>query len=234
MPPPPQKGGFPSWVIFIAVVLAVSFSVKMVIESVSRAPARVVETTAEAARVAAVRAANAIKEVFQVEPQIQVQSKVIQLQSSPILELALIERDYYITREWAGRHVIKGIPITGEKSVKVSGTFRAKAGFDLEKQFSISVSEMDKKINVHLPTAELLSVSIADDLALETKSGFLNKVKDETRASAINDFRRDAEAHAVASDLLSQAQKEAEQRLREALPDGEWDVVICFSSEEED
>ena len=226
MPPPPQKGGFPSWLIFIAVVLAVSFSAKLVIDSFSRAPARVIESTTEAARNAAILAADAIKQVFQVEPQVQVYSKVIQLQSAPILELALIERDFYLTNVW------KGSWLRSEKELTVSGSFTAKAGFDLQKRFEVEVNETDRQVYLYLPTPELLSLDIGDDIELEGKSGLWNRITDDDRNRVMQDFRRDAQAQAVASDLLQQAQKEAEERLREVLPDEDWKVVILFTREE--
>ncbi len=223
MPPPPQKGGIPTWLIFIAVILAVSFSVKLVIESASRAPARMVETTYESMRAVAGRAAAAIQEVFQVTPQIQVQSKVIQLQSAPILELALIEREFQLTNTWQGKW------LRSEKEVTASGSYIAKAGFDLEKRFEVEVNETDRQVYLYLPMPEILSIDMSDDLKLQGKSGLWNRVTDDDRNLVMNDFRRDAEMHARASDLLEVAKAEAEKRLRAALPDDGWETLILFS-----
>jgi len=228
VPPPPQKGGFPSWVIFIAVVLAVSFSVKLVMDFASRAPARVVESTGEAARNAALRAAGAIQQVFQVAPQIQVQSKVIQLQTAPILELALIERDFHLTNIWKGQW------LRSEKELKVSGSYTAKAGFDLEKRFEVEVNESDRQVYLYLPAPELLSVDLSDNLELEGKSGLWNRITDVDRNLVMNDFRRGAEAQALASDLVAETRKEAEKRLRQALSDEPWELVILFSESDKE
>jgi hypothetical protein len=220
--PPPRKRGFPAWVIFIAVVLAVSFSVKLVIDTVSRAPARMVESALETARGVAGRAAAAIQEVFQVIPEVQLQSKVIQLQSTPIAELALIERGFKLSNTWRGKW------LRSEKELTVSGSYTAKAGFDLEKRFKVDVNETDRQVYLYLPLPELLSVELSDDLELQGKSGLWNRVTDEDRNLVMNDFRRAAEVHALASDILEVARQEAEKRLRDALPAEDWEMIIIF------
>lgn len=226
MPPPPPRSGIPSWVIFIAVVLAVSFAAKLVLDSASRAPARAMESTVDAARSVALRAAGVIRDVFQVEPQIQIQSEVIQLQSSPILELALMERDFHLSNTWKGRW------LHSEKELTVSGSYTAKAGFDLEKKFEVKVYETEQQVYLYLPAPEVLSLDLSDDLKLAGKSGLWNRITDEDRTLVMNDFRRDAEAHVVASDLLSETQRQVEKRIREALPSEEWELLILFQSVE--
>ncbi|MEM6885360.1 MAG: DUF4230 domain-containing protein [Verrucomicrobiota bacterium] len=227
IPPPPDKGGVPSWLIFIAVVLAVSFSAKLVLDSVSRAPGRIIESSAEVARNAVQQVSGAIKDIFQVEPEVKLQSKVIQLQSSPILELAFIEKEFHLTNTWKGKW------LRSEKELTVSGTYRAKAGFDLEKQFVVEVNQTEQLVYVSLPSPELLSVDLQDDLELEGKSGLWNRITDEDRTMVMNDFRRDAEAHVLESGLLEEVRQEAEKRLREALPNSEWEIIILFPEDKE-
>src|SRR5207237_7520422 len=80
---------------------------------------------------------DAIVQITQLQPRVTISNRVYFEQNSPIAELALISQTIEVEHEflhtWAG----------STKRLRLHGTYTAKAGFDLRKEFSVTVTPED-------------------------------------------------------------------------------------------
>jgi hypothetical protein len=150
-----------------------------------------------------------IRKVFQFTPEITVNNTVVLQQQTSILELAVLSQtfkhEYEWINTWAG----------STKKIRITGTFEAKAGFDLQKKFSITINE-DKAI-VTLPQPQLLSIEQGGDLKFEDENGVWNWVNQEDRAKAVNAFNTDAKKFAQQALFVSESKTKVEEQLRKIL-----------------
>jgi len=209
--------------LFIGLLIFASLCVKMCLDTLTETPARMVEATGEAAARAARGVAGAVQSLFQVQPEVRIDSRVIQTQSAPIAELALVEKDFPLRFTW--RHEWLG----SAKEIKVTGTFRAKAGFDLEREFLVQTGPNEQVIRVRLPRPEILTIELGDDLEMDGKSGFWNRISDEDRNQVMSDFQREVRVHIQESNLLEEAEKQARERLEALTADTDRKVILEFS-----
>jgi hypothetical protein len=187
-------------IITLLVVLTVSAYILLVV-----IPARFARQTYEGAQTLA----RDIREAFQFSPEIRVDNTVILQEQHDILELALTSQrfrhEYVWTNTWMG----------STKKITITGTFEAKAGFDLGKKFSIDLR--DDKAYVTLPKATLLSVTPRHDMTFRDENGIWNWVDGSDRSRAVNAFTRDAEKISRNSQWISNAEQALEKRLTEIL-----------------
>jgi hypothetical protein len=165
-----------------------------------------------------------IAEAFQVTPEITVNNTVVLQQKSAILELATLsqkfEHRYDWTNTWLG----------STKKINIRGTFEAKAGFDLNKKFSIQIN--DNSAVVTLPAPELLSVEPQGDVKFTDENGVWNWVDAADRSKAMNAFTKDARRYAERGRFIEQAKLEIEKKLKEILALHEKNVEIRYVSEQ--
>lgn len=194
--------------VFLGVVVMGSMGVKMCLDRVAEAPRQARQEALAAVR----EAAGWVKEVFGVVPEVRVREVVVHGQSAPIAELAVLERDYELTYEWS--HTWMG----STKRLNVSGKWRAKAGFDLMKPFQVVVDPVTGRVWGDLPEAEVLSVEPVAGPELKGESGWWNRLREEERARALEEFRVQARRQVEASGLAAEAEAQAGARLQ-ALAD---------------
>jgi predicted Fe-S protein YdhL (DUF1289 family) len=190
--------------VFLGTVLAVSFTAKMCLDKAAEIPRLARQEALATAR----DAAQLVREVFGVVPEVRIREVLVIGQSAPIAELAVIERDYSLTYEWS--HTWMG----STKTVKASGTWRAKAGFDLLKPFRIRLDPESGRIEGELPGAEVLSIELLGGLEVRGESGWWNRLNDEDRSAVLREFNQKARTHVEASGLLEEAEAEALVRLQ--------------------
>lgn len=222
-PPPSAGGAMVKVALFIGLLLVASFSVKMCVDTVRETPARMVEATREATARAVRHVSSAVQSLFQVRPEVRIDSQVIQTQSAPIAELALVGKNFPLKFTW--RHEWLG----STKEIQVSGTFRAKAGFDLDREFLVQTGEGAEVIRVQLPRPEVLTVELGDDLEMDGKSGFWNRISDEDRNQVMADFQKEVRVHIRESDILEEAERQARERLEALTADADRKVILKFS-----
>lgn len=150
-----------------------------------------------------------ISEVFQFTPEITVNNTVVLQQKTPILELATLSQTFQHRYEWTNTW------LGSTKKIRITGGFAAKAGFDLNKKFSIQIS--DNKAIVTLPRPQLLSLESLDDVKFEDEHGIINWVHMEDRSKAMNDYTSDARKYAEHAPFVAEAQVEMEKKLTEIL-----------------
>lgn len=194
--------------VFLGTVLAVSFMAKTCVDKAAEAPRLARQEAMAAAR----DAAQWVREVFGVVPEVRIREVLVHGQSAPIAELAVLERDYILTYEW--RHTWMG----STKAVKASGTWRAKAGFDLLKPFQVRLHPETGRVEGDLPGAELLSLELVAGPEVRGESGWWNRLNEDDRAAVVREFAAKARSHVEASGLAAEAEAAAAARLQ-ALAD---------------
>jgi len=162
-----------------------------------------------------------IREAFRVTPEITVNKTIILQQQTPILELATLTQKFQHQYEWTNT------TLKSTKKIKITGTFDAKAGFDLNKKFSIRIEE--NKAYVTLPRPQLLSIESLNDVKFEDENGYWNWINENDRSAAMNAFTRDARDYASQADFVQQAQRTMEQKLKEILTLHGKEVVFEYA-----
>jgi hypothetical protein len=171
-------------------------------------------TTAADHTIASVR--NAFAQVFQIQPQITMNQRVILSQTSPIAELAIVSKEELVKLELTQHLDLLSyqIPLT-EKDLQVEAVFRLKAGFDLHQPFHVTIDPLTHAIHAYLPHAKILSVEQVGDLTFHSEDAALNKVTDEERQKLLNGLNDTAHVQAEQSGLKEDAEKQVDQRLQE-------------------
>lgn len=168
-------------------------------------PARLAERSYQAAR----KVSHDIQEAFQFTPEITVNHTIIVQQQSPVLELATLSQKFHHEYQWTSQWM------GSTKKINVSGTFEAKAGFNLSESFSISFD--DKKAIVSLPPPQMLSVESLGNIKFEDEHGIWNWIDEADRSAAINAFTMDARKYAEQSHFVNDSEKVMQQKLKEIL-----------------
>ena len=183
-------------------------------------PSRLAERSYEGAK----QIGRDISEVFHFTPQITVNNTVVLQQQTPILELATLSQKFQHQFEWTNTR------FGSTKKINITGSFEAKAGFNLNKKFAIEIS--DDKAVVTLPQPQLLSIEPLNDVKFEDEDGYWNWVNMDDRSRAMNAFTGDAKKYAEQAQFVSNAQKAMEDKLREILKLHGKEVEIRYSESE--
>lgn len=168
-------------------------------------PQRFAEQSYEGAR----KIGRDLREAFQFTPEIKVNNTIIVQQQTNILELATLSQKFHHRYNW------KNTRMGSTKEIDVSGTFEAKAGFDLNEKFNITIN--GEKAVVTFPAPKLLSVESLGDMQFRDEHGFWNWVNEDDRTSAINAFTSDARRYANQAPFVNDASKVAQERIIEIL-----------------
>jgi hypothetical protein len=174
---------------------------------------------------------DAFASVLQVQPKITVNSRVIQTQTAPIAELAVVTREELITlgsdehkEFWSYT-----LPLT-EKKLTVSATYRIKAGYDLHQPFSVTIDPATRAVQATMPPAKILSVEQVGDLSFQGEDSLLDRLTDDERTKAVNDLAAMARDAAEKSTLRNDADTQVRQRLEDLLKQDGDKVQIQWSA----
>ena len=160
------------------------------------------------------------KKIFQFTPEITVNNTIVLNQQTPVLELAVLNQNFEHRYTWVNSW------LGSTKKVFISGTFDAKAGYDLHKKFSIRLQ--DDVAYVSLPEPIVLSVESKGDIEYRDEQGIWNWVSTTDRTTATNSFITDARKHAAELPFVEDAKLQMETRLQELLKPYAKEVVIKF------
>ncbi len=164
------------------------------------------------------------KEAFQFTPEVTVNNTVVLQQQTPILELATISQKFQHNYAWTNTW------LKSTKTITITGTFEAKAGFDLNQKFTININE--ENATVILPHPKLLSLESMGDIKFKDEHGWWNPIKSEDRTAAINAFNNDAKRYAAEADFVRDAQQAFETKIREIMKAHGKNVTIEYSGGE--
>lgn len=192
----------------------------------------VINRCTHAAADAVTQVRNAFASVLQVQPKITINERVVQTQTAPIAELAVVTKEELISLGFDEHRAILSytIPLT-EKKLSVESTFRLKAGYDLREPFSVSIDPATRRIVATLPPAKILDVEQVGDLTFHGEDSVLNRLSDEERTKAVNDLMDLARKTAETSSLKADADAQVRQRLEELLAHNGQKVEIQWSKE---
>jgi hypothetical protein len=150
-----------------------------------------------------------IENAFNFTPEVTVNNTVVLQQQSPILELATLSQTFQHQYKWTNTW------FKSTKEIRISGTFVAKVGFNLDRRFAVQVD--DDKATVFLPEPIILSLEPQGDVKFEDENGIWNLVKDVDRSRALNAFQLDGRKYAQQADFVAQAKNEAEKKISDIL-----------------
>lgn len=205
--------------IILLIILLITLSITAYVIVVV-IPTRLAERSYEGAK----QIGRDISEAFQFTPEITVNNTVVLQQQTPILELATLSQKFQHQYEWT--NTLLG----STKKINITGSFEAKAGFDLQKKFSIQIN--DNIAIVTLPEPQLLSLESLPDVKFKDENGFWNWVDMEDRSKAMNAFTGDAKKYAEQAQFVAQAQQAMEKKLKEILVLHGKEVEIRYSKVE--
>ena len=189
-------------VLIIVFLIVVSITAYVLLVYV---PSKMAQQTYEGAK----QIGRDIADVFQVTPEIKVNSTVVLQQQTPILELATVSQKFQHRYNWVNTW------LGSTKKINITGTFEAKAGFDLNQKFSIEIDANNAIVT--LPDPKLLSIEPQPDVTFMDENGVWNWVEAEDRAKAMNAFTRDARRYGEQAKFVEQARLEMETKLRAIL-----------------
>jgi hypothetical protein len=89
-----------------------------------------------------------IEEAFNFTPEVTVNNTVVLQQQTPVLELATLSQTFQHQYKWTNTW------LKSTKQIKISGTFVAKVGFNLDRRFAVQID--DDKATVFLPDPVVL------------------------------------------------------------------------------
>lgn len=163
------------------------------------------------------------RKAFQFTPEITVEQTVVLNQQTPVLELAVLAQNFEHRFIWTNTW------LNSTKQIFITGTFQAKAGFDLHKKFSIRLT--DDKAYVTLPEPVLLSIESRGDITYRDENGIWNWVDTDDRTNATNAFIKDARKFAAQAAFVKDAQTKMEGQVKELLKPYAKEVIIQYSQE---
>lgn len=184
-------------------------------------PAKIARQTYDGAK----QIGKDVASVFQLTPEITVNNTIVLQQRSPVLELATIKQQFQHQYSW------KNTWAGSTKKINISGIFESKAGFDLNKKFSIILR--DDHATVLLPSPQVLSVELVGDIKFSDEHGIWNWVDQQDRANAIEAFQRDARTYAQQADFIQLARNNAKEKLEAILKAHGKTVEIVFDESAE-
>jgi len=205
--------------IILIIVLLITLSITAYVLIVY-IPTKVAQRSYEGAK----QIGRDFKEAFQFTPEVTVNNTVVLQQQTPILELATISQKFQHQYIWNSTW------LKSTKKITVTGTFEAKAGFDLNQKFSIRIN--DDKAIVTLPHPQLLSIESLGDVKSEDENGLWNWVNPEDRSNAMNAFITDARRYAEQAEFVKQAQQSFEAKIKEIMKLHGKEVTIEYTDTE--
>lgn len=161
-----------------------------------------------------------IRQALQFTPEIKVNNTIVLNQQTAAFELAVLQQGFEHRYTWENSW------LGSTKKIFISGTFKAKVGFDLRKKFSITLRNDDAY--VILPQPNTLSVESVGDITYRDEHGIWNWVDVEDRTRATNAFIRDARRYAAQADFVEDAKEEMEKKLRVLLDPYAENVIINY------
>ena len=221
MPPPEPTNATPrrktgcGWVI-LGTVLILALLSGFVFYQLENLPFRVFGASTAKLEDWAGKVRGAFVAIAGMQPRVTVNEQVVYEQSSSVLELAVVEREMLVEREtedtWMG----------STKRLRVRGTFRVKAGFDLTQPFSVQIAGgSPPTVSVRMPPPRLLSVEQEHVEVLTMDNGLWNHMRPEEYARAVNDLNIDARLKALRDGLTAEAKRRFAEQLEQKLGPGQ-------------
>ena len=215
--PPPRRLGPGCAVAFLGTVLILALLAAFLFYEAGTLPLRMVD----ASGVWAGKVRDAFVAVTGMQPRIKVNEQVVFEQASPILELAVLNRQTTVEREtentWMG----------STKHLRMRGLYRIKAGYDLRQPVTATIDGVHgDSVRVQMPAAKLLSVELEKMEVLTMDNGLWNHVQPEEFEQEVNLLNLEARRKAQDEHLSEEAQKLLTEQLQQKLgPERKVEIV---------
>jgi len=164
------------------------------------------------------------KKAFQLTPEITVGNTIVLNQQTTLLELAVLSQNFGHTYTWTNTWM------GSTKQIIIAGSFQAKAGFDLNQKFSITLK--DDQAIVVMPEPTLLSVESLGDITYRDEQGIWNWVEMEDRSTATNAFITDARKYALHAEFIKDARLKMEEQVTNLLKPYAKEIIIRYNESE--
>src|ERR1700676_305501 len=132
----------------LLVFLALGITGKLIVDQMAAWPTRLVDSASNQASLDARKIRDAFVDLFQLQPKISVNQTAVFGETKAALELVVVDRNTDIANAtaetWFG----------STKTIRMHGTYRVKAGFDLSKMLEVNVAGRD--VNIKVPKATIL------------------------------------------------------------------------------
>lgn len=162
---------------------------------------------------------DAFMAVAHLQPKVTVDEHVVFEQTSPVLELSVVERDVSVERETAASW------LGSTKRLRVRATYRVKAGFDLRQPFDVNVQF--GMVTARLPPARLLSAEQVRLEVLDVQNGMWNRVRSDEIKAELNTLNAEARLKALGAGMPREAEAMLTKQLREKLGE-RYSVEIAY------
>jgi len=157
---------------------------------------------------------SAFIDIAHLQPRITVNNRTIVDEATPTAELAILTRQFKVKREflhtWAG----------SSKRIKLSGTFLAKAGFDLRQDVAVDVRP--DEILIRLPHAQIVDIEEKHVDVLSLENGLWNRISGADLQNELAQLpqmaRRQAEEVSLPAEAEQELQRQLSKRIRARQP----------------
>ena len=199
-----------SWPIaFALIALVVASVVVVVFLRLESWPARTAkQSTAELERLGKDLRAAFI-DIAHLQPRIMINNRVYMEQTTPVSELMVLSQRIEVEHEFL--HTWMG----STKRVKLHGTFRVKAGFDLRQDLKVDIRP--DQIVIQLPHAQILDVTQEQVEVLAFENGFWNRISGDDVQSELSILPELAREKAAETGLSVEAERALQKQLDDRI-----------------
>lgn len=159
----------------------------------------------------ALRIAEKFQQALNFTPEVRVNSRVVVNATTPILELATVQKQLVVQHNWSHTW------LHSTKSIELEATFTARAGYDLQRPFYVSINTREQTMSAQLPPAKILSIGMSDVRIKRDEDGLWNKLSAADREEALGALEATARRDIHQTDILREARAEGEKRIRQLL-----------------
>ena len=199
-----------SWPIaFALIALVVASVVVVVFLRLESWPSRTAkQSTAELERLGKDLRAAFI-DIAHLQPRIMINNRVYMEQTTPVSELMVLSRRIEVEHEFL--HTWMG----STKRVKLHGTFRVKAGFDLRQDLKVDIRP--DQIVIQLPHAQILDVTQEQVEVLAFENGFWNRISGDDVQSELSILPELAREKAAETGLSVETERALQKQLDDRI-----------------
>jgi len=199
-----------SWPIaFALIALVVASVVVVVFLRLESWPSRTAkQSTAELERLGKDLRAAFI-DIAHLQPRIMINNRVYMEQTTPVSELMVLSRRIEVEHEFL--HSWMG----STKRVKLHGTFRVKAGFDLRQDLKVDIRP--DQIVIQLPHAQILDVTQEQVEVLAFENGFWNRISGDDVQSELSILPELAREKAAETGLSVETERALQKQLDDRI-----------------
>src|SRR5438094_4227165 len=148
-------------------------------------------------------------DIAHLQPRIMINNRVYMEQTTPVSELMVLSRRIEVEHEFL--HTWMG----STKRVKLHGTFRVKAGFDLRQDLKVDIRP--DQIVIQLTHAKILDVTQEQVEVLAFENGFWNRISGDDVQNELSILPRLAREKAAETGLSVEAERALQKQLDERI-----------------